>query len=83
MSESKIDALFRDRRAFLRQSTKDYALGGNNMLDDIEGVLKEAKAELFHNLELASCLREESEEAYQKECLSMYAAWVAKWFGTP
>lgn len=83
MTEGKIDELFRDRRAFLRQATKDYALGGNNMLDDIENAIKEAKAELFHNLELASCLREESEEEYQKESLSMYAAWVAKWFGTP
>jgi len=34
-------------------------------------------------LELASCLREEAEEAYQKECLSMYSAWYEKWFGKP
>lgn len=83
MSEGKINQLFRDRRAFLRQATKDYSSGGNNMLDDVEAALKEAKAELSHNLELAGVLKEESEAAYQKEALSMYAAWVAKWFGEP
>lgn len=83
MSEGKINQLFRDRRAFLKQATKDYASGGNNMLDDLEAAVKEAKSELVHNLELASCLKEESEAAYQKECLGMYAAWVAKWFGEP
>jgi len=83
MSEGKINQLFKDRRSFLRQSTKDYANGGHNMLDDVEAAVKEAKAELSHNLELASVLKEESEEAYQKEALSMYAAWVAKWFGAP
>jgi hypothetical protein len=83
MSEGKINQLFKDRRAFLKQSTKEYASGGNNMLDDVEASLKEAKAELVHNLGLASCLREESEAAYQKECVGMYAAWVAKWFGDP
>jgi hypothetical protein len=81
MSEGKINQLFKDRRAFLRQSTKDYSSGGNNMLDDVEAAVKEAKAELTHNLVLASVLKEESESAYQKEALSMYAAWVAKWFG--
>jgi hypothetical protein len=81
MSEGKINQLFKDRRAFLRQSTNDYSSGGNNMLDDVEAAIKEAKAELTHNLELASVLKEESESAYQKEALSMYAAWVTKWFG--
>jgi hypothetical protein len=83
MSEGKINQLFKDRRTFLRQSTKDYSNGGNNMLDDVEATLKEAKTELSHNLELASVLKEESEAAYQKEALNMYAAWVAKWFGEP
>jgi hypothetical protein len=83
MSEGKINQLFKGRRTFLRQSTKDYSNGGNNMLDDVEAAVKEAKAELSHNLELASVLKEESEAAYQKEVLSMYAAWVAKWFGEP
>jgi hypothetical protein len=83
MSEGKINQLFKDRRSFLRQSNKDYSNGGNNMLDDVEAAVKEAKAELTHNLELASVLKEESEAAYQKEALSMYAAWVAKWFGEP
>jgi hypothetical protein len=83
MSEGKINQLIKQKRVFLRQATKEYSSGGNDMLDDIEALLKEAKAELEHNLELASCLREESEEAYQKECLSMYSAWYEKWFGKP
>jgi hypothetical protein len=83
LSEGKIEALIRQKRAFLRQATKDYASGGNDMLDDIDAVLQEAKAELTHNLELASCLKEESEGAYQKECLTMYNAWFQKWFGNP
>jgi hypothetical protein len=83
MSEGKINQLFKDRRSFLKQATKDYSSGGNNMLDDVDAALKEAKAELSHNLELAIVLKEESDTAYQKEALSMYAAWVAKWFGEP
>jgi len=83
MSEGKINQLIKQKRVFLRQATKEYSSGGNDMLDDIEALLKEAKAELEHNLELTSCLREESEEAYQKECLSMYSAWYEKWFGNP
>jgi hypothetical protein len=82
MSEGKINQLIKQKRLFLRQALKDYASGGNDMLDDIEGLLKEAKAEIVHNLELASCLREDDgEEAYQKECLSMYSTWYEKWFG--
>lgn len=81
MSEGKINQLIRQKRAFLRQALKDYASGGNDMLDDIEVSLKEAKAELAHNLELASCLREENDKSYQKECLTMYNAWYEKWFG--
>lgn len=61
---------------------KDYSAGGNDMLDDLEELLNEAKAEITHNLELASCLNEEEGAvAYQKECLSMYNAWYEKWFG--
>ncbi len=62
---------------------KDYSSGGNDMLDDIENLLKEAKAEITNNLELASCLKEEDEESWQKECLSMFNAWHEKWFGKP
>ena len=62
---------------------KDYAAGGNDMLDDIEALLVEARTEISHNLELASCLKEENEESYQKECLSMFSAWCEKWFGKP
>jgi hypothetical protein len=81
MSEGKINQLIKSKRVFLRHATKDYASGGNDMLDDLEALMQEAKAELEHNIELASCLREESESAYQKECLSMYSAWYEKWIG--
>ena len=83
MSEGKINQLINDKRIFLRQAKKDYASGGNDMLDDVESLMQEAKEELAHNLELASCLKEESEESYQKECLGMYVAWYEKWFGKP
>jgi hypothetical protein len=81
MSEGKIEQLIKSKRGFLRQATKDYASGGNDMLDDVNAAMQEAKEELVHNLELASCLKEESEESYQKESLSMYSAWFKKWFG--
>jgi len=82
MSEGKIEQLIKQKRILLRQALKDYSAGGNDMLDDVEIVLQEAKAEIAHNLELASCLREEEgEEAWQKECLSMFNAWYEKWFG--
>ena len=83
MSEGKIEQLFKNKRVFLRQAKPEYSSGGNDMLDDVEAALRDAKAELAHNLELASCLREESEESHQKECLSMYSAWYEKWFGKP
>ena len=84
MSEGKIEQLIKQKRTFLRQALKDYSAGGNDMLDDIEGILQEAKSEITHNLELASCLREEEgEEAWQKECLSMFNTWYQKWFGQP
>jgi len=82
MSEGKIDQLIKQKRVFLRQALKDYSAGGNDMLDDVDGLLQEAKSELMHNLELASCLREEEgETAWQKECFSMFKAWYEKWFG--
>ena len=63
---------------------KDYASGGNDMLDDVERCLAEAKEELTHRLEVASCLREdEGEEAWRKECLALYTQWFEKWFGKP
>jgi hypothetical protein len=83
MSEGKINQLIKQKRVFLRQALKDYSAGGGDMLDDIEAVLREAKAEITHNLELASVLKEEDEDAYQKECFSMFKAWYEKWFGTP
>lgn len=81
MSEGKLSQLINQKRTFLRQTMKDYASGGNDMLDDLEAILIEAKAEITHNLELASCLKEENEESYQKECLSMFKNWYEKWFG--
>ena len=81
MSEGKLNQLIKQKRTFLRQTMKDYASGGNDMLDDLETILVEAKKEIMHNLELASCLKEENEESYQKECLSMFNAWYEKWFG--
>jgi hypothetical protein len=84
MSEGKIEQLIKQKRAFLRQTTKDYASGGDDMLDDVDALLKEAKAEITHNLELASCVcEEEGEQAWQKECLMMFNAWYEKWFGKP
>ena len=84
MSFGKIEELIKHKRVFLRQTTKDYAAGGNDMLDDIDAALKEAKAEIAHNLELVNCLRkDEGEQAWQKDCLSMFNAWYDKWFGTP
>ncbi len=81
MSEGKITQLIKQKRDFLKQATKDYAAGGRDMLDDVEALMAEAKAELAHNVELASVLREEDEAEWQKECLSMYLAWYEKWFG--
>ena len=81
MSEGKLNQLIKQKRTFLRQTMKDYASGGNDMLDDLETILVEAKTEIMHNLELASCLKEENEESYQKECLSMFNEWYEKWFG--
>lgn len=81
MSEGKLNQLIKQKRTFLRQTMKDYASGGNDMLDDLETILVEAKTEITHNLELASCLKEENEESYQKECLSMFNEWYEKWFG--
>jgi len=82
MSEGKLEQLIKQKRGFLRQATKDYAAGGNDMLDDIGAALQEAKAELSHRLEVASCLREdEGEAAWRKECLLIYADWLEKWLG--
>jgi hypothetical protein len=84
MSEGKIEELIKHKRAFLRQTMKEYSAGGNDMLDDVDALLKEAKAEITHNLELANCLRkDEGEQAWQKDCLSMFNSWYEKWFGSP
>jgi hypothetical protein len=81
-SEGKLEQLIKEKRAFLRQATKDYSAGGYDMLDDVDTLLEEAKAELTHNLELASCVKEdEGEAAWRKECLSLFTDWFEKWFG--
>jgi hypothetical protein len=81
-TQGKLEELIKQKRAFLHASTKDYAAGGNDMLDDFETSLEEAKTEILHNLELTNCVREESGEAeYQKECLAMFNHWFDKWFG--
>jgi hypothetical protein len=84
MIEGKIEQLIIQKRTFLRHALKDYSAGGNDMLDDLEALLQEAKVEITHNLELVNCLKdEEGEEAWQKECLSMFKTWYEKWFGNP
>ncbi len=70
-AEGKLEEVIKQKRAFLRASVKDYSAGGNDMLDDVEALLEEAKAEITHRLELTSCLKEDSgEPAWRKECLS-------------
>jgi hypothetical protein len=82
--DSKFEELIQSKRVFLSASVKDYATGGNDMLDDIEAYLNEAKTELLNNIELASFIREESgETAYNQECLAMFNSWFDKWFGKP
>jgi len=82
--QGKLEELIQQKRTFLSASVKDYAAGGNDMLDDVEASLQEAKDELMNNLELASCIREESgETAYRNECLEMFNSWFDKWFGRP
>ena len=81
-TEGKLEQSIKQKRAFLRASVKDYSAGGNDMLDDFEALLEEAKAEITHHLEVAGCLKEdEGEEAWSKECLSLFTDWLEKWFG--
>jgi hypothetical protein len=82
MDEGKFDLLIKQKRVFLKQALKDYSAGGNDMLDDVETALAEAKAELSNQLEVASCLRDE-EETWQRECNTILTNWFAKWFGKP
>ena len=80
--EGKLEELISQKRAFLKASVKDYSAGGNDMLDDVKASLNEAKEEITRNLELASCVREDSgEAAWSKECLSLFTEWLEKWFG--
>jgi len=82
-SDGKLEELVRQKRAFLRGTLKDYCAGGNDMLDDVERELQEAKAEIAQRLESASFLRDvEGEDAYRKECHVIFRQWLEKWFGT-
>jgi len=82
--DGKFGDLIQEKRAFLQASVKDYAAGGNDMLDDVNASLSEAKMEIINHIELASCIREESgEAAYRNECLEMFNSWLEKWFGKP
>jgi hypothetical protein len=83
MAEGRIEQLIKQKRAFLKSSVKDYSIGGNDMLDDVEKLLDEARSEITNRLELASCLKEESEGAWRKECFSVFEEWLEKWFGKP
>ena len=81
-TEGKLGLLIKQKRAFLRASVKDYSAGGNDMLDDVEALLEEAKVEITNRLELASCVKEDSgEAAWRKECLTTFEEWLEKWFG--
>jgi hypothetical protein len=82
--DGKFGDLIQEKRAFLRDSVKDYATGGNDMLDDVGTSLSEAKTEILNNMQLVICIREESgEAAYHNECLEMFSNWLEKWFGKP
>jgi hypothetical protein len=82
MVEGKLEVLIRQKRAFLRQTKSDYSSGGNDMLDDVQAALADAKEELTHSLEVAGCVREdEGEAAWQRECNALFTAWFQKWFG--
>jgi hypothetical protein len=83
IDEGKLNLLIKQKRVFLGQATKDYSAGGNDMLDDVETALAEAKVELSQQLEVASCLRDEGEETWQKECNTILTNWFYKWFGKP
>ncbi|MDR2700347.1 MAG: hypothetical protein LBC12_06035 [Nitrososphaerota archaeon] len=82
--DGKFGDLIQVKRAFLQTSVKDYAAGGNDMLDDVKASLDEAKTEILNHILLASYIREESGDvAYRNECLEMFNSWFEKWFGKP
>ncbi len=82
-ADGKIEELILQKRVFLKASVKDYSAGGNDMLDDVEALLQEAKEEITHRLELVSIVKEDSgEAAWRKECLSAFEEWFEKWFCT-
>jgi hypothetical protein len=84
MSEGRLQQLIIQKRLFLRQTTKDYSAGGNDMLDDVEAALQEAKSELANCLQVVNCLLEdEGQEAWLKESSIILNEWIEKWFGKP
>jgi iron-sulfur cluster repair protein YtfE (RIC family) len=83
-TDGRLKQSIKQKRTFLRQTMKDYSAGGNDMLDDIEALLEEAKAEITQRLDVANCLKEDGEEeAWRKESLSLLMEWFEKWFGKP
>jgi hypothetical protein len=80
-TEGKLEQLIKQKRTFLKASVKDYSNGGNDMLDDVQAMLEEAKTEITNNLEHACCLKEVSETSWRKESLSLFTEWFEKWFG--
>jgi hypothetical protein len=81
-TEGKIEQTIKQKRVFLKAAIKDYSAGGNDMLDDVEALFEEAKAEIAHRLELANGLGEDSEdEAMRKEYLALFTEWFERWFG--
>jgi hypothetical protein len=82
MAEGKLNELIRQKRNFLRQAKGDYFSGGNDMLDDVDSALAEAKDELTHRLQVANCVREdEGEVDWRNECNAIFSQWFEKWFG--
>ena len=45
-TEGKLEQLIKQKRTFLKASVKDYSNGGNDMLDDVQAMLEEAKTEI-------------------------------------
>jgi hypothetical protein len=80
-TEGKLEQLIKKKRTFLKASVKDYSNGGNDMLDDVQAMLEEAKTEITKYLEHACCLKEVSEASWRKESLSLFTEWFEKWFG--
>ena len=77
MSEGKLEQLIKQKRDFLRQATKDYSSGGNDMLDDVECSVERGKRRTCHRLDVASCLlKMKVETAWLRGALTLYSMMV-------